>query len=301
VSGPERDLVGYGRHRPRAAWPGGDGVAINVVLVYEEGSERALPDGDARSDGWGEYAEAAPEGVRDLGGETHYEYGSRAGIWRLARLLDRYELGVTVSATAVALERNPEVAAWMAERGHDLLGHGWRWTDVAAMTRDEERTHLYRALDSYVRVTGARPLGWNSRSFPSVHTRALVAEEGGFAYYSDPCNDDLPYFVEEGGHPLLVVPYSKTTNDSRYLVSPGFGGPSDFVDHCRRALDYLCGETAEQGGAMMTVAVHARWSGQPARADAVREFVEYALAKPGARFMRRIEITRFWLDRYGNS
>lgn len=147
MSGPERDLVGYGRHRPRAAWPGGDGVAINVVLVYEEGSERALPDGDARSDGWGEYAEAAPEGVRDLGGETHYEYGSRAGIWRLARLLDRYELGVTVSATAVALERNPEVAAWMAERGHDLLGHGWRWTDVAAMTRDEERTHLYRALD----------------------------------------------------------------------------------------------------------------------------------------------------------
>jgi len=294
----QRDFVGYGRDRPRVTWPDGASVAINLVLVYEEGAEYSYPDGDGRSDGWGEYADAAPAGIRDLGGETHYEYGSRAGVWRLARLFDGLGVPVTVSAVAVALERNPEVAAWMRERAHDLLGHGWRWTENWTMTRDEEREHLVRAIETYERVLGERPLGWNSRSFPSVHTRALVAEDGGFTYYSDPCNDDLPYYVDEGGRTLLVVPYSKTTNDARYLVTPGFGGPSDFVDHCRRALDYLCDEAAEAGGAMMTVPVHARWSGQPARASAVKEFVEYALAKPGAAFMRRIDIARFWLDEF---
>ena len=167
------------------------------------------------------------------------------------------------------------------------------------MTLEEEREHLRRAVASYLRTTGDRPLGWNSRSFASINTRALVAEEGGFVYYSDPCNDDLPYFVEEAGRPLLVVPYSKTTNDSRYLVSPGFGAPSDFVETCRRALDYLADEAIEHGGAMMTVPVHARWSGQPSRAAAVRDFVEYALAKPGVRFMRRIDIARFWLAEHG--
>ena len=299
MPGPERDFVGYGRNRPRVTWPGGAQVAINLVLVYEEGAEQSLPDGDPRSDGWGEYAEAAPPGVRDLGSETHYEYGSRAGIWRLARLVDGYGVEATVSAAAVALERNPDVAAWLRASGHDLLGHGWRWNELSALTREDEREQLHRAIETYVRVLGERPLGWNSRSFPSVHTRSLLAEEGGFLYYSDPCNDDLPYFVEEDGRPLLVVPYSKTTNDSRYLVAPGFGSPSDFVDQCRRALDYLSDEAAEHGGTMMTVPVHARWSGQPSRAAAVREFLEYALAKPGARFMRRIDIARFWIDRYG--
>ena len=299
MPGPEREFVGYGRNRPRVTWPGGAQVAINLVLVYEEGAEYSIPDGDARSDGWGEYADAAPAGIRDLGSETHYEYGRRAGIWRLARLVHGYGVEATVSAAAVALERNPEVAAWLRESGHDLLGHGWRWNEVFTLTREEEREHLHRAIESYLRLLGQRPLGWNSRSFPSVHTRSLVAEEGGFVYYSDPCNDDLPYFVEEDGRPLLIVPYSKTTNDSRYLVSPGFGGPSDFVDQCRRALDFLSDEAAEHGGAMMTVPVHARWSGQPSRAAAVRDFVEYALAKPGARFMRRIDIARFWIDRYG--
>ena len=167
------------------------------------------------------------------------------------------------------------------------------------MSLDEEREHLRRAIASYRRTTGERPLGWNSRSFPSVHTRSLVAEEGGFVYYSDPCNDDLPYFVEEAGRPLLVVPYSKTTNDSRYLVSPGFGSPSDFFDYCRRALDYLAEEADRHGGTMMTVPVHARWSGQPSRAAGVRDFLEHALATPGVRFMRRIDIARFWIAEYG--
>lgn len=294
--GPARDLVGYGRNPPRVLWPGDALVAVNLVVVYEEGSERRLAEGDGVNDGWGEYADGAAELARDLGTESHYEYGSRVGIWRLARLVEGLGVPATVSATAVALERNPEVAAWMLESGHDLLGHGWRWLPQWELDREEEAEHLDRAIAAYERLLGVRPeeYGWNSRSFPSVHTRDLLAERG-FLYDSDSCNDDLPYVVVASGRRILVVPYSKTLNDSRYLVSPGFGSPRDFVDHCRGALDELLREAAVLGGRMMTVAVHARWSGQPARAAALRDFCERALEQPGARFMRRVDLARWWL------
>lgn len=300
VAGPARDLVGYGRRPPDVRWPHGALVAVNLVVIYEEGAEVSVPDGDGRSDGWGEYSLQLDSEVRDLGTETHYEYGSRAGIWRLARLVDAAAIPVTVSASAVALERNPEVAAWVVERGHDVLGHGWRWLPQWEMTRDEEREHLVRAVASIERLTGERPHGWNSRSFPSVHTRELLVEQG-FLYDSDPCNDDLPYFAEVAGGRLLVVPYTKTLNDSRYLVSPGFASPQDFVDHCRLALDELVTEAAEQGGRMMTVAVHARWSGQPSRAAAVRRIIAHVLGEPRARFVRRLDIARFWVAHHGGT
>jgi peptidoglycan/xylan/chitin deacetylase (PgdA/CDA1 family) len=297
TAGPPRDLVGYGRVPPHAEWPDGALVAVNLVLIYEEGSERTIGAGDEVNDGWGEYEPAAAPPVRDLGTETHYEYGSRAGIWRLARLVDGYGIPVTVSAAAVALERNRAVADWILERGHDLLGHGWRWLPQWEMRRDEEAEQLDRAIESYERLLGVRPdaYGWNSRSFPSVHTQELLAERG-FLYDSDPCNDDLPFWVESAGRSLLVVPYSKTLNDSRYLVSPGFASPSDFADHCRAALDELLAEATELGGRMMTVAVHARWSGQPARTAGLREFVQHALAQDGARFLRRGDIARWWIE-----
>lgn len=296
--GPPRDFVGYGRRPPRAWWPDGATVAINLVVAYEEGAELSPLDGDGENDGWGEYDVKIDLPVRDLGTETHYEYGSRAGIWRLARLVERTGIPVTLSAAAVALERNPAVADWIVGQTHDVLGHGWRWTPLWTLTREQERDQLLRALELYRRLLGERPLGWNSRSFPSVHTRELLVEEGGFLYDSDPCNDDLPYFVDVRGRELLVVPYSKTLNDSRYLVAPGFGSPRDFFEHCRLALDYLLEEAVEHGGMMMTVAVHARWSGQPARCAALRDFVEYALARPQARFMRRVDIARWWLEHH---
>jgi peptidoglycan/xylan/chitin deacetylase (PgdA/CDA1 family) len=298
MEGPARDLVGYGRDAPKVRWPEDVLVAINLVVVYEEGAERRAVAGDAVNDGWGEYAPAAVEApARDLGTETHYEYGSRAGIWRLARIADGLGVPVTLSAAAVALELNPEVAAWVSDTGHDLLGHGWRWLPPWELDRAEEAEQLDRAIASYERLLGLRPdaYGWNSRSLPSVHTRELLAERG-FLYDSDPCNDDLPYWTRAGGKPLLVVPYTKTLNDARYLVSPGFSSPRDFVDTCRAALDELLREAPEVGGRMMTVAVHARWSGQPARAAAVRELVEHALSRDGVRFMRRLDIARFWIE-----
>jgi peptidoglycan/xylan/chitin deacetylase (PgdA/CDA1 family) len=297
-AGPDRDLVGYGRVPPHVEWPDGTLVAVNLVVVYEEGSERGVREGDGANDGWGEYEHAVEPPVRDLGTETHYEYGSRAGIWRLARLLDEHGVQATISATAIALERNPAVAEWMLERGHDLLGHGWRWLPQWELTREEEAAHLDRAIGTYSSLLGVEPpeYGWNSRSFPSVHTRDLLAERR-FLYDADPCNDDLPYWVEAAGRRLLVVPYTKTLNDSRYLVSPGFSSPRDFTDHCAAALDELLREAAVTGGRMMTVAVHARWSGQPARTAGLRGFVEHALGREGARFVRRADIARWWIER----
>jgi peptidoglycan/xylan/chitin deacetylase (PgdA/CDA1 family) len=292
----ERDLVGYGRELPAFGWPGGARVAVNVVLVYEEGSEYSVLWGDDRNDGWGEYAAPGidPPG-RDLGTESHYEYGARAGIWRLGRILDSFAIPVTVSATAVALELNPAVARWMGERDHDLLGHGWRWIELWRLSRDQEREHLLRAIAAYERVLGSRPLGWNSRSGPSEHTRELLVEEGGFLYDSDSSADDLPYYAACLGRRFLVVPYSKTYNDSRYLVAPGFGSPRDFLETLTLGLDELA-----RGGqpALMTVAVHARWSGQAARAAALRLFLEHAATVPGVVFMRRSDIARWWIDNH---
>ena len=234
--------------------------------------------------------------MRDLGTETHFEYGSRAGVWRLARLFDRYGIPVTVSACAVALQRNPEVAAWMKDRGHDLLGHGLRWTDYPGMSREEERRQLQEAISLYREVLGVHPPGWNCRSFPSVNTRDLIIEAGGFLYYSDPCNDDIPYFVKHDGGEMLVVPYSKTLNDSRYLIAPGYSNPRDFAEDCRAAIDYLIEEAGEAGGKMLTIAAHARWSGQPNRASGLREVIEYVGRSHGeAVFMRREDIARHWL------
>jgi peptidoglycan/xylan/chitin deacetylase (PgdA/CDA1 family) len=288
-----RDLVGYGRIPPLVEWPGGAQVVVNLVLVYEEGSEYSVLWGDDRNDGWGEYAQAGVEPPqRDLGTETHYDYGARAGIWRLARIIDEADVPATVSAAAVALELNPSVAAWMRDRGHDLLGHGWRWTELWTLSRAEESAQLRRALETYERILGERPLGWNSRSWPSENTRALLIEEG-FLYDSDAAADDVPYYVDG----FLVVPYSKTHNDSRYLVSPGFSSPHDFLETLTWGLDELLRE-GEERRTMMTVAVHARWSGQPARAAALRRFLEYARTREGVGFMRRADIARWWRERY---
>lgn len=293
-----RDLVGYGRTPPRFSWPDDARVAVNLVLVYEEGSEYSVVWGDDRNDGWGEYADPGVQPPqRDPGTESHYEYGSRAGVWRLARIFDAAGVPVTVSGTAVALELNPAVGDWMRDRGHDLLGHGWRWIEAWTLSRDEERASIVRAMATYERVLGIRPAGWNSRGWPSENTRSLLLELGGFLYHSEGCADDVPYYESIETTPMLVVPYSKTYNDSRFLMNPGFASPRDFLDTLVMGLDELVRE-GEERRTMMTVAVHARWSGQAARAAALRQFIEYAQSLHGVRFMRRCDIARWWLDNY---
>jgi peptidoglycan/xylan/chitin deacetylase (PgdA/CDA1 family) len=293
-----RDLVGYGRTPPAFEWPDGAQVVVNLVLVYEEGSEYSVVWGDDRNDGWGEYPDPGVQPPqRDPGTESHYEYGSRAGVWRLARIFDEAELPVTVSAAAAALELNPAVADWMRQRSHDLMGHGWRWTEAWTLSREQERDDIARAVESFQRVLGSRPEGWNSRSWPSENTRELLRELGGFLYHSDGSADDVPYYETGTGVPFLVVPYSKTYNDARYLMSPGFASPRDFLDTAVMGLDELLREGARRR-AMMTVVAHARWSGQAGRAAAVRRFIEHARSQPGVRFMRRGDIARWWLERH---
>jgi peptidoglycan/xylan/chitin deacetylase (PgdA/CDA1 family) len=183
----------------------------------------------------------------------------------------------------------------MREHDHDLMGHGWRWVEAWHQTKEEEREHLRRAIDSYERTLGSRPVGWNCRSWPTENTRDLLREQGGFIYDSDVAADDVPYYDTSGAEPWLVVPYSKTYNDSRFLMSPGFASPRDFLDTLTMGLEQLIHEGR---AAMMTVAVHARWSGQAGRAAVMREFFALAKETPGVAFMRRCDIARWWLEQY---
>jgi peptidoglycan/xylan/chitin deacetylase (PgdA/CDA1 family) len=295
VPGGPRDLVGYGPNPPRVRWPEEARVVISLVLNYEEGAEYAVVAGDHRNEGFTEYnGEGLNPRYRDLAAESVYEYGSRAGVWRLLRLFDRYELKVTCFACAVALERQPAVAEWLVHAGHEVCSHGWRWSEYWLMTREQEKEEMARAIASIQRLTGQRPLGWYSRYGPSVNTRDLLVEEGGFVYDSDAYNDDLPYFVTVRGKRHLVIPYTKTYNDVRFVLPQGYGRPADFVETCRRGLDYLW-EEGETHPRLISIGLHARVMGQAARAAALRDFVEYALHKPGVKFMRRLDIARWWL------
>jgi allantoinase len=236
-----------------------------------------------------------PPEHRDLCAESVYEYGSRAGIWRLMRLFDEYGIKVTFYACAVALERNPEVGAWLQEAGHEPCSHGWRWSEHWLFDREEERRHMQWAIESIEKTCGERPLGWYCRYGPSVNTRELVVEEGGFVYDADAYNDDLPYFTEVLGKRHLVVPYTLTYNDGRYVLPQGYSSPSDFFDYCRRGLDEYRREGAAGYPKMMSVGLHPRWAGQAGRVSGLRELIEYALEAGDVWVTRRIDIARWWL------
>jgi peptidoglycan/xylan/chitin deacetylase (PgdA/CDA1 family) len=296
VPGPRRDLIGYGRHVPRVFWPEGAHVALSVAVSYEEGSELSFAAGDGCNP-LPEFAFGLDPSYRDLATESMYEYGSRAGIWRLARLLDEFDLKCTFLVCAVALEQNPEVGRYIREAGHEPCCHGWRWDELWRLSRDEERARLESAVASIRQTCGERPRGWHSRLPPSVHTRELVVEEGGFVYDSDSLADDLPYFVEVKGKRHLVLPYTFVYNDVRFLPAQGYSDPGAFLDYCRRGLDYLWEEGATHPR-MMSIGLHPRWIGQAGRTGALKEFIEYALAKGGVWFARRIDIADWWLEHH---
>ena len=233
--------------------------------------------GDDFNEGWGEYAAPGVQPPRrDPGTEAHYEYGSRAGVWRLARIFDEAQVPVTVSAAAVALELNPAVPAWMRERGHDLLGHGWRWIPLWDMPREEEREHLRRAVE-IVRARARRAPGRVELPVVAERVDPRAPRRGRRLHLRlGRVRRRRPVLRLVAGKPFLVVPYSKTYNDSRFLMNPGFASPRDFLDTLVMGLDEL---VREGRPTMMTVAVHARWSGQAARAAAVRAFLEHARAR----------------------
>jgi len=298
IAGPVRDMIGYGPDVPVVSWPNGARVAISLVLNWEEGSELSFFNGDAKNpQGLLETPASTGTDVRDLAAESVFEYGSRVGVWRLARLVDEYKIPLTLFTTALALERHGEFAAYVREKKHEPAGHGYRWDRMWEFSRDEEREQIKMAVETIEKACGQRPQGWYSRYSASVNTRELLVEEGGFVYDSDAYNDDLPYFTMVNDKKHLIVPYSLTLNDGRFATSPGYADPAGFLDHLKRAFDelWLEGETRPK---MMSIGLHSRLIGQPARLNALREFIDYAQSKGQVWFTRRIDIANFWLEKH---
>jgi putative urate catabolism protein len=294
----DRDLIGYGAHPPDPKWPGGARLALSIVMNYEEGGERSVLHGDAESEAFlQEVVGMQPlAGVRNVQVESIYEYGSRAGLWRLLRLFADRGLAISVFAVAMALERHPEAARAIVEGGHEIVSHGWRWIDYQFMDEAVEREHLRLAVERLTRVTGSRPLGWYTGRL-SPNTRRLVVEEGGFLYDSDAYNDDLPYWVEVAGRPHLVVPYTLDNNDMKFGTYQGFNSGDDFFAYLRDAFDVLYAEGAD-APKMMSVGLHMRLVGRPGRFKALARFLDHVQRHDRVWICRRVDIARHWIAQH---
>ena len=291
-----RDFIGYGETPPDPRWPGGARLALQIVMNYEEGSEYSIPDGDGVSETYLTEVPGATlgPGKRDLIVESIYEYGSRAGFWRLMRVFEERDIRVTVFAAALALERNPQAAQAIVKAGHEVCSHGWRWVGFQDMSESREREEMRRAIASIARTTGERPYGWYCRYAPSMQTRRLVVEEGGFLYDSDAYNDDLPYWVDVDGKNHLVVPYTLDANDMKFSVAPGFSAPSGFFEYLRDAFDVLYRE-GKTHPKMMSVGLHTRLAGRPGRTAALERFLDYVKQFDDVWICRRVDIARHWI------
>jgi putative urate catabolism protein len=290
-----RDLVGYGQHPPDPEWPGGARLAVSFVLNYEEGGERTPLEGDPESESYLHEVVGAPPtvGRRNLNAESMFEFGSRAGFWRVHRIFREHDLPLTVYAVAQALERNPEAARAMVDAGWEVASHGWRWIDYLEMAEEDERVDMRRAIDAIERVCGARPVGWYTGRI-SEATRRLVVEEGGFLYDSDSYADELPYWVEVAGRQHLVIPYTLDANDFKFLIPNGFVTAEDFHDYLVDSFERLYGD----GGRMMSVGLHCRIVGRPGRAVGLDRFLAHVKAREGVWVTTRAEIARHWHEHH---
>ncbi|MEQ7419263.1 allantoinase PuuE [Xanthomonas campestris pv. campestris] len=288
-----RDLVGYGATPPPAQWPGGARIAVQFVINYEEGAENCVLNGDAGSEAFLSEMVGAPShpGVRAMAMESLYEYGSRAGFWRLHRLFSARGVPVTVFGVATALAANPEAVAAMQSADWEIASHGLRWIDYQHVDATIERAHLAEAIALHTQVTGSRPLGWyQGRTSPN--TARLVAEEGGFVYDADSYADDVPYYDRRHGRAQLIVPYTLDVNDMKFVAYNGFADGEPFFRYLHDSFEQLRSE----GGRMLSIGLHGRIVGKPARAAALARFVDHVLASGDAWVARRIDIARHWLQ-----
>ncbi len=290
-----RDLIGYGKSPPHARWPGGARIAIQMVLNYEEGAENCILHGDPASEAFLSDMINPPAlpGVRHMSMEQIYEYGSRAGVWRLLRLFERYQTPVTVFGVAMAMERNPAVVEAMLEAGHEIASHGWRWINYQDVPERTEREHMSRAIDIHRRLTGERPLGWyTGRTSPN--TRRLVAEDGGFLYDADDYSDDLPFWTQVARRPHLIVPYTLEANDMRFS-GMGLNTGEQFYSYLKDAFDVLYAE-GEEAPKMLSIGLHCRIVGRPGKMAGLERFIRYALGHQDVWFTRRVDIARHWRE-----
>jgi peptidoglycan/xylan/chitin deacetylase (PgdA/CDA1 family) len=292
---PQRDFAGYGRRKPRVEWPGGARVAVSVVVNFEEGAEYAISDGDERNESIYE-VEHRLDHLPDPCLDSHFEYGARAGWWRVMDLLDAFDVRATVSACGRAVERSPELARDAIARGHEVAAHGWRWESHAGMSEEVERERIARTVTAICKAAGVRPVGWHTRSAASANTRRLLIEDGGFLYDSDAYNDDLPYVIAAGGRRHVVVPYAFDTNDMQFQNTNRFRGGADFADYVTDAFEWLHRE-GEREPKMMSIGLHPRMIGRPGRVGALERILKAIRARGGAWIARRDEIAQHWLKR----
>jgi allantoinase len=301
-----RDLIGYGRTPPHPQWPGGARVALQFVLNYEEGAENCVLHGDKASETFlSEIIGAQAFEMRHMSMESIYEYGSRAGLWRVLRMFEERKLPLTIFAVSMALKRNPEAVAAFQQLGHEIACHGLRWISYQYMDEAAERDHMKEAVAIIKELTGSAPLGWYTGR-DSPNTRKLVVEHGGFAYDADNYGDDLPFWEQvritaADGKPVLkpqlVVPYTLDSNDMRFAATQGFNSGTQFFDYLKDAFDVLYKEGDPAGlnqPKMLSIGLHCRLSGRPGRAAALARFLDYVQSYDKVWITRRIDIANHW-------
>jgi putative urate catabolism protein len=290
-----RDLVGYGRHPPDPKWPGTAAIAVQFVLNYEEGGENSILHGDPASEAFlSEIVGAQPwPGQRHMNMESIYEYGARAGFWRIWRLFTERQMPLTVYGVAHALMRSPEQVAGMNEAGWEIATHGLKWIEYKDFTREQEAEHLRETLRIHTEVTGSRPLGFYLGRC-STHTLDLVMDEGGFLYSSDSYADDLPYWVQGPNGPHLIVPYTLDANDMRFATPQGFNAGDQFFSYLKDSFDLLYAEGQAGQPKMLNIGLHCRLVGRPGRAAALARFLDYVKGHHNVWVARRVDIARHW-------
>ena len=295
-----RNMTGYGQNSIYPNWPNKARVAVQFVLNYEEGGENSILHGDKASEAFlSEIVGAKPyEGVRHMSMESIYEYGSRAGVWRILRLFKEFDVPITIFAVALAIARNRELADYLVDKNYDICAHGFRWIDYQYVDEKTEREHIKDCISVLTEYLGKRPIGWyTGRNSPN--TRRLVMEEGGFLYDSDTYDDDLPYWVNEleSNNKHLIIPYTLDVNDMRFASPQGFNSGDQFFNYLKDSFDalYLEGETHPK---MMSVGMHARILGRPGRIMAMRKFLEYVKTFDDVWFCTRSEIAEHWYENF---
>jgi putative urate catabolism protein len=294
-----RDFLGYGANPPDPKWPNGAKLALSFVLNYEEGGENTVLNGDAGSE---LYLHEVPGGSPIIGErnrtvESQFDYGARAGVWRILRAFAAHKLPLTVYGVGRALELNPTVTRAFAEAEHEVASHAWRWIDYHDVDETTERAEIARCVEVIERLTGTRPVGWYTGRI-SPNTRRLVAEHGGFLYDSDSYADDLPFYVTAAGKPMLIIPYTLDNNDMKYAVPPGFSAPDGWEQYMTDAFETLLAEGRAGAPKMMSVGLHCRLIGRPGRAAALARFLDKVAATPDVWVCRRADIARHWLAQH---
>lgn len=297
MSSDPRDYVGYGQHPPHPKWPGNARVAVQVVLNYEEGGENCVLNGDPAAETFlSEIINAPRVEGRHMSMEQIYEYGSRAGVWRLLRLFRKYKIPVTIFAVAMALEKYPEIAKVFVEEGHEVCSHGYRWINYQDVDETTEREHMNKAIEIIERLTGAPPQGWyTGRTSPN--TRRLVAENGSFLYDADDYSDDLPFWTHTAGKPQLIVPYTLDSNDMRFASAQGFNTGDHFFTYLKDAFDTLYEEGAT-APKMLSVGLHCRLVGRPGRIAGLEKFFQHITSHQDVWICRRVDIARHWHEHH---